>query len=127
MCQRLPNLRRGRSADDYTEEFYQLVSRNELSESEEQLVAISGRNALNIQEALHLHTFGHFQKLTKQLWLLKNATRVDKSKFCTIQSQDMNANQHLNTDNQARGSQGTTMPRKNTSESNTTENKSKGT
>ena len=40
MYQRLQNLKRGpKSVDDYTTEFYQLIARNDIQETEEQLVA----------------------------------------------------------------------------------------
>ncbi|PKI33590.1 hypothetical protein CRG98_046017 [Punica granatum] len=56
MYQRLQNLRQGsRSVDDYTNEFYQLVARNELQEIEDQLVAryIGGLRVL-LQDTVNL-------------------------------------------------------------------------
>ncbi|XP_031398443.1 uncharacterized protein LOC116209007 [Punica granatum] len=56
MYQRLQNLRQGsRSVDDYTNEFYQLVARNELQETEDQLVArYIGGLRVQLQDTVNL-------------------------------------------------------------------------
>ncbi|XP_022897834.1 uncharacterized protein LOC111411547 [Olea europaea var. sylvestris] len=58
LFQRLHSLRQGaRSVNDYTEEFYQLVARNDLSETEEQIVArYLGRLRQPLQDVLSLHS-----------------------------------------------------------------------
>ncbi|XP_022843219.1 uncharacterized protein LOC111366753 [Olea europaea var. sylvestris] len=58
LFQRLHSLRqRARSVNDYTEEFYQLVARNDLSETEEQMVArYLGRLRQPLQDVLSLHS-----------------------------------------------------------------------
>jgi hypothetical protein len=57
LFQRLHILRQGeKSVDDYTEEFFQLVARNDLSETEEQLVArYLGGLRQSLQDILSLH------------------------------------------------------------------------
>ncbi|GJT15402.1 putative CCCH-type zinc finger family protein [Tanacetum coccineum] len=59
MFQRFQNLRQGiRTVEGYTEEFYELVSRNDLSDSEEQLVSrYFGGLLQSIQDVLCLYTF----------------------------------------------------------------------
>ncbi|XP_031404521.1 uncharacterized protein LOC116213641 [Punica granatum] len=56
MYQRLQNLRQGsRSVDDYTNEFYQLVARNEFQETEDQLVArYIGGLRVQLQDTVNL-------------------------------------------------------------------------
>ncbi|PKI41945.1 hypothetical protein CRG98_037695 [Punica granatum] len=59
MYQRLRNLRQGgRSVDDYTNEFYQLVARNKLEETEDQLVA-SYIGGLRVQLQDTVNLFDH--------------------------------------------------------------------
>ncbi|VFQ86930.1 unnamed protein product [Cuscuta campestris] len=58
LFQRLHTLRQGTvSVDDYTEEFYHLIARNDLSESEEQLVAryLAGLRQ-SLQDVLNVHS-----------------------------------------------------------------------
>ena len=56
MYQRLQNLKQGnRSVDDYTAEFYQLVARNEIQETDDQLVArYIGGLRVQIQDTVNL-------------------------------------------------------------------------
>ncbi|KAJ0981854.1 hypothetical protein J5N97_010109 [Dioscorea zingiberensis] len=58
LFQRLHTLRQGaRSIDEYTEDFYQLIARNDLSETEEQLVArYLGGLLQSIQDVFSLHS-----------------------------------------------------------------------
>jgi hypothetical protein len=58
LFQRLHMLRQGvKSVDDYTEEFYQLDARNNLSETEEQLVvSYLGGLRQSLQDVLSLHS-----------------------------------------------------------------------
>ncbi|KAJ0977916.1 hypothetical protein J5N97_013390 [Dioscorea zingiberensis] len=58
LFQRLHTLRQGaRSVDEYTEDFYQLIARNDLSETEEQLVArYLGDLYQPLQDVLSLHS-----------------------------------------------------------------------
>jgi len=65
-------LQRGRSVDDYTEEFYERVLRNELNESEEQKVAryIGGLH-ISLQDVLNQQIFGTFHKHISVLKLQK--------------------------------------------------------
>ncbi|XP_022851940.1 uncharacterized protein LOC111373620 [Olea europaea var. sylvestris] len=58
LFQRLHSLRQGaRSVNDYTEEFYQLVARNDLSETEKQMVALYlGGLRQPRQDVLSLHS-----------------------------------------------------------------------
>ena len=65
LYQRLHSLKQGaRSVDDYTEEFYNLIARNNLFEIEEQLVAryLEGLKQ-SLQDALSLHS----------LWIVSEA------------------------------------------------------
>ncbi|GJV27055.1 putative reverse transcriptase domain-containing protein [Tanacetum coccineum] len=59
MFQRFQNLRQGiKTVEEYTEEFYELVSRNDLSDNEEQLVSrYLGGLRQSIQDVLCLYTF----------------------------------------------------------------------
>ena len=56
MYQRLQNLKQGsRSVDDYTSEFYQLVTRNEIQEMDNQLVVrYIGGLRVQIQDTVNL-------------------------------------------------------------------------
>jgi hypothetical protein len=58
LFQQIHSLRQGmRSMDDYTKEFYQLVARNDLSETEEQMVArYLGGLRQPLQDALSLYS-----------------------------------------------------------------------
>ncbi|KAE8707521.1 Detected protein of unknown function [Hibiscus syriacus] len=64
LFQRLHALRQGvRSVDNYTEEFYQLVARNDLSETEEQMVArYLGGLRQPLQDVLSLHSLWSVSK-----------------------------------------------------------------
>ena len=69
LYQRLQNLRQGdRTVDEYTEEFYMLVARNDLNEDEDQLVAryIGGLRG-DLQDALNLHSFWSVRKRISEL------------------------------------------------------------
>ena len=56
MYQQLQNLKQGiRSVDDYTTEFYQLIARNEIQETEDQLVSrYIGGLKLQIQDTVNM-------------------------------------------------------------------------
>ena len=56
MYQRLQNLKQGfKSVDEYTTEFYQLIARNEIQETEDQLVSrYIGGLKLHIQDTVNI-------------------------------------------------------------------------
>ena len=56
MYQRLQNLRQGtKSVNDYTDEFYQLIARNDIMETEEQLTArFVGGLRMQIQDMVNM-------------------------------------------------------------------------
>ncbi|PKI57205.1 hypothetical protein CRG98_022390 [Punica granatum] len=83
MYQRLQNLRQGsRSVDEYTGEFYQLITRNKLKETEDQLVAryISGLR-VQLQDTINLFdpvsmSFAHHRALIVERQLKRAGNRV---------------------------------------------------
>ncbi|XP_038678354.1 uncharacterized protein LOC119979794 [Tripterygium wilfordii] len=88
LFQRLQNLKQStRQVDDYTEEFYQLVARNDMNESDEQLVTrYIGGLRLEIQDALSLYTICTvFEAYQRALTVEKQLSRtISRQASCGV-------------------------------------------
>lgn len=90
LFQRLQMLRQGsRSVDEYTEEFYQLISRNDLSETEEQLARYLSGLRQTLQDALSLHSLWTVSEAYQRaLTAEKQSNRRSANTFRSTRPQD---------------------------------------
>ncbi|GJZ73154.1 putative CCCH-type zinc finger family protein, partial [Tanacetum coccineum] len=107
MFERFQNLRqRIRTIEEYTKEFYELVSRNDLSNNEEQLVSrYLGGLRQSIQDVLCVYTFWTvsdvYQRalaIEKQQTRSGNHTRGSQNKFTRPKQAEHGAKSHMSLD-----------------------------
>nr|GEX34063.1 hypothetical protein [Tanacetum cinerariifolium] len=95
ICSHLQNLRLGiKSVEEYTKEFYELVSHNEISDSEEQLVSrYLGGLRQSIQDVLCLYTFWSISKACQRALAIEKQQKRSGNHFRGSQTKSVKSKQ----------------------------------